>query len=88
MDEAVASGVSLLSEIRKGLANKEFQLHYQIIKDIECDKIYAVESLIRWFHPKKGYIPPLEYIPIAENTDLIFDIRRFVVDESFRQKKL
>ena len=88
MDEAVASGVSLLSEIRKGLTNKEFQLHYQIIKDIECDKIYAVESLIRWYHPKKGYIPPLEYIPIAENTDLIFDIRRFVVDESFRQKKV
>lgn len=87
MDKVIVDNDAILSDIRRGLINKEFQLHYQIIKDIKEDKIIGVESLLRWFHPKKGYIPPLDFIPLAEKTDLIFELRKFILDEAFRQKK-
>ncbi|TJX14396.1 EAL domain-containing protein [Tissierella creatinini] len=87
MDKIIVGNAAILSDIRKGLINKEFKLHYQLIKDIKEDKVFAVESLIRWFHPKKGYIPPLNYIPIAEKTDLIFVLREFILDEAFSQMK-
>lgn len=88
MDKTVVDEVAILSEIRKGLINKEFQLHYQIIKNIKLDKIYAAEALLRWYHPVRGYIPPLDFITIAEKTNLIFEIRKFVIDEALRQKKI
>lgn len=83
----VLDDAAILSDIRKGLTNNEFKLHYQIIQDLEIDKVYAAEALLRWYHPQKGYIPPLEFIPIAEKTNLIFEIREFVVTEALRQKK-
>lgn len=87
MQEKVLNNVSILSDVRKALLNNEFRLHYQIIKNLENDSIYAVESLLRWYHPVKGYISPMSYIPIAENTNLIYEIEYFVVNEALRQKK-
>lgn len=86
MEQKVIKNIELLSDIRKGLANNEFKMHYQIIMDIVRNKIIAVEALLRWYHPFKGYIPPLQYIPIAEKTDLIFELVNFIIEEVFRQK--
>ncbi len=83
----VVDDVSTLDDVKKGLLNNEFTLHYQIIQDMNTKSIFAVESLIRWFHPEKGYIPPLSFIRLAEKTDLIFKIRDFVVNEALSQKK-
>lgn len=87
MEEKISNNIVILSDIRKGLVNDEFKLYYQIIKDVKSNKIILAEALIRWFHPKKGYIPPLDFIPIAEQTGLMSDISDFVVNEAFSQKK-
>lgn len=85
--KTVVDDVSIIDDVKKALQKNEFTLHYQIIQNMNTKSIFAVESLIRWFHPEKGYIPPLSFIPLAEKTDLIFHIRDFVVNEALSQKK-
>lgn len=86
-EDKIVKNAALIRDIRNAFDNDEFQLHYQIIKDTSKDRIHAVESLIRWYHPERGYIPPLDFISVAESTDLIYDLRDFVIGQAFKQKK-
>lgn len=78
--------ISLLNDVKRAITNKEFTLNYQLIKETLDEKFHSVESLIRWYHPQKGYIPPMNFIPVIEKTSLILEIRDFVINEALRQK--
>ena len=72
MDARMQVRRTLELELRKAILKGEFELHYQPIVEVKTGRITSCEALIRWFHPERGMIPPLEFIPIAEETSLLF----------------
>lgn len=87
MQELAQAKMHLINDLRNALANNEFQLHYQPIIDLATGKIRKAEALIRWMHPRRGLITPLEFIPIAEETGLIVDIGNWIFHEAAHQIK-
>ncbi len=74
--------LTLSTNIRVGLEIGEFQLHYQPIVDSVSGNVLDYEALIRWDRPGVGRVPPDDYIPFAERTDLVIDIDRWVLNEA------
>ncbi len=72
------------AEIQTALNSKQFSLRYQPKLDCETLGLKGFEALIRWDHPTRGLVLPVDFIPIAEDNGLIGAITEFVVDESFR----
>lgn len=88
MEEAIEKRQFLDVSMHKALANKEFDLVYQPQVDVlQHGKIVGLEALIRWIHPEKGYISPVEFIPFAEESGLIVSIGEYVLKEACRQCK-
>ena len=87
MATAVAARHTLTEALQRAVADDEFVLHYQPIFEVVTGRITGVESLIRWMHPTRGMVWPGEFIPVAEASDLILDIGRWVLDRSCRQAK-
>lgn len=71
--------------LRNALEYQEFELYYQPQVCIKKNKVIGVEALIRWNHPEKGMISPLDFIPFAEKTGLIIDIDRWVIYKACKQ---
>lgn len=77
----------LESDMRKGLQNDEFLLHYQPKVNVESGEITGCEALVRWQHPKRGMIPPNVFIPVAEETGLIRQLGEWVMRTACAQQK-
>jgi diguanylate cyclase (GGDEF)-like protein/PAS domain S-box-containing protein len=73
--------------LHRALDRGEFLLHYQPKINLETNEITGVEALIRWKHPERGMIPPLQFVPIAEDCGLILPIGRWVMKEACRQAR-
>lgn len=70
------------SELHQALTNQEFELHYQPIINIEKQRTEYFEALIRWRHPVKGLIPPLQFIPVAERINIMNVLGQFIIDRA------
>ncbi len=76
------------NDIHKALAFNEFELYYQPKISTSDNTIIGVEALIRWHHPIRGFIPPDQFIPVAESLGLINDIGDWVIEEACGQLKV
>ncbi len=72
--------IKMNSQLRTAIENNEFSLYYQPQVDLKTHKVIGVEALIRWNHPQNGFIPPMKFIPFAEETGQIYAIGEWVVN--------
>jgi diguanylate cyclase (GGDEF)-like protein/PAS domain S-box-containing protein len=84
-DQQLVQQQSKLQEIKQALVNKEFQLYYQPKVNMKTGKVFGAEALIRWIHPKKGLIPPLDFLPLINGTDLEIQIGGWVINQALKQ---
>ncbi|USX26844.1 EAL domain-containing protein [Oxalobacteraceae bacterium OTU3CINTB1] len=79
---AALNRMRLTNDLRGALAGEQFALYFQPIVHLESGRIHKAEALIRWNHPQRGLVSPLEFIPLAEASGLICDIGEWVFRES------
>ena len=77
--------LALVGELRSSLENEELEVHYQPKASLSTGKIVGVEALVRWNHPRHGYLPPDEFIPVAEHTGLMRPLTLYVLRSAARQ---
>ena len=82
-----AKKVDMETDLRKALEREEFELHYQPKFDLATGKLAGMESLIRWCHPEKGWVPTMEFILAAEENRLIIPIGEWVFQTACQQIK-
>jgi diguanylate cyclase (GGDEF)-like protein len=85
MHAALVSRLALGTELRRAIDGEELELHYQPLFDLRSGQVAAFEALIRWRHPERGLVAPLEFIPVAEQTGMIVEIGRWVLEHGTRQ---
>jgi len=87
LNVAVLERFSLEQDIKAALKREEFLLYYQPQIDLISHKIIGAEALIRWVHPQKGMVPPDKFISIAEESGLIVDINKWVIQTACKQNR-
>jgi diguanylate cyclase (GGDEF)-like protein/PAS domain S-box-containing protein len=75
------------TDLRRAIERREFRLHYQPIVALPSGRIAGFEALMRWAHPDRGLVPPMEFIPVAEDTGLIAQIGEWGFGEACRQMR-
>lgn len=85
LQEQAKERIRLANDLRGALERGELSLHYQPIVDLSSNDIHKAEALIRWHHPQRGMVSPLDFIHIAEETGMINDIGNWVFKEAASQ---
>ena len=87
LNAAVLERFSIEQDLKHAMEREEFVLHYQPLIELSTRKIIGAEALIRWMHPQKGMIPPDKFIPLAEESGLIVEINKWVIQTACKQNK-
>ncbi len=85
MTALVFERIEMEANIRKALSNDEFRVYYQPQYNVKTKKIIGMEALLRWEHPVRGLLLPLEFIPLAEKSSLIIEIDNWVMQTAMKQ---
>ncbi|MEM9530845.1 MAG: EAL domain-containing protein [Pseudomonadota bacterium] len=88
MQEAVARRAGIESDLKSAIARDQLSLAFQPQVDAETGRVVAVEALIRWRHPHLGHLSPGEFIPVAENSQVICDLGQWVLAKACESLKL
>jgi len=84
MQTAARARLRLINDMRLALENHQFEVYYQPIVNLSTGGIIKAEALIRWHHPERGMVSPVEFIPVAEDSGLIVAIGDFVLSQTAR----
>lgn len=85
MHTAALRRLEIKADLRRAVEKDEFVLHYQPIVSLNGGALLGMEALVRWNHPERGLLPPLDFISVAEQTGLITPLGRWVLREACRQ---
>ncbi len=85
LDASSAQTLSLLSDLRLAIERGELRLYLQPKIEVASDTVVAAEALVRWQHPQRGLVPPMQFIPFAEQTGFVRVLTRWVLEELARQ---
>jgi diguanylate cyclase (GGDEF)-like protein len=86
-DENSSDQLTMLSELRRAIDNNELVLHYQPQVRANSGEVCGAEALVRWEHPRRGFLGPGEFIPLAEQSDLIQPLTEYILAASLRQHR-
>ena len=84
-DRTSRANLALMGELLVAIRERQLLLHYQPKLNLASGRVEGVEALVRWRHPARGMVPPGDFIPNVENTDLISPLSRWVVEEAIGQ---
>jgi diguanylate cyclase (GGDEF)-like protein/PAS domain S-box-containing protein len=74
--------ITLANELRRAVSQEQFSLRYQPLVDLKTRRIIGMEALVRWQHPQRGLVSPIEFIPMAEATGTIVPLGRWIFDQA------
>ncbi|MDP2843343.1 MAG: bifunctional diguanylate cyclase/phosphodiesterase, partial [Acetobacterium sp.] len=84
MNEAMQRTASLQQDLKLALENEDLEVYYQPKFDLEKNRYDGMEALLRWNHPSRGFIPPLEFIKVAEESSLIVELGAWILEKACR----
>jgi diguanylate cyclase (GGDEF)-like protein/PAS domain S-box-containing protein len=88
MHANILNRMQMVADLQGAVENKELTLYYQPIIDLNTQQLTGFEALVRWNHPTRGLIYPMEFIPLAEEHGLIYQIGAWILHEACRELKL